>query len=1111
MNNEFLGLGQGAFKFRIRITGHNLFLSFMLWSYMMLMNAAKGHFFSDEGILGVVGSITDMGVRYFTGIPFLIIDFMPIIASALLIILHFMGKPVKKIFYALFVLLLVSHLAYIPLEVIGFQRSAEFILAGFLLAVLFVYFIFVNEEKAKLKKSIIQYDLNLIIEKYNMTMSILLIVVILLVIVTPFIGLSNEAGVINDVIESSGSINDKMNSVSSAFTSTIDDGLGYLNLYAFLFKLPFLIVAIHTVFRNFKNKSKAFTLPKKLIVIGMLTFIGLPFMFERLKFGEMLSVNGIIKMIGYMLFAWVLFEMVFVNEIDKSLKSLSKQGIDKIGLFADVVKNSKFSSQSILAIFQKVPFIGKKIKGDFIKKSKGSKSSTVQPINLESSLGQDEALLKTEYIVLEKGYGLCVESPMLEILGARLSLINDKKQLTAYLNIKNVDSETLTAIVVDLKINDVLGNELEQFEGVQILDLNLTEGASSGWINIPSISNCINARQIVLVVKNCVYSDERILNFSQANVLEFSKVITPVIAETHSEDVQVEGIQFDKAIIKESGLVTKVISKMGNTLLKYKPVVIKHIDKSVAFIKRTITKLLEWVKVNPKRFRQFVAGFVTIVSVIMILGWSTSRPLDEDKAIELYYKHVKSNNSETVDSDLDFISDDYYELEIEWIEEFSEYEVYRRDEVKFKRNILGNWAIEKTNELKNKVTPLYGADASKNSAEISQYLKEKHKDIVGEIQINYPNIDDFYGTFDSVDLIYTLNSDLGEYSGVLKVEYTFVEYKWQIENVVFSQDSERFEPSSDLVRRIESLEFLNMNDFKFWKFNGEQIDPSLLELTKSGDVEYNWERKELSIPLVIAIEKSGTTIQVEKVIDFVFVENAFRVAERDVAIELILAPLHQVGKVNLTEYKEGYDFIVADTFQAENGTHEVVIALKGNLAPQTFDINGNLNSDTRQMGEITIFDESGYIAHQNPKFMLTPLHSYYDNYTEMDLLYNDYEMGINVFVSREIFKYEINDSDYLCIKEFIESGDVTTFNMVMYSIGENYQLIEKFRYDGYQVDEGGTVTESIAKINGNIGQYDELLDYVLRISPATSSFHVTIESGPDFNGQTKLEVLQYGK
>ena len=189
MRENKLGVGKGEVTFKINITFRNFFIGILLWLYLISINGSKGYFFSDEGVLGIIGTGADIIIGFVAGIPLLFIDLMPVILTTVLIIFHFLDKPIKKLFLSSLLFLLITHFFYYGLSSIGFVRSGSLNFAGFILFILTLFFLFSNETNRTASKVIIKREWLVKLEMYNLLMGGFLIFLVVMVLFTPFIGL----------------------------------------------------------------------------------------------------------------------------------------------------------------------------------------------------------------------------------------------------------------------------------------------------------------------------------------------------------------------------------------------------------------------------------------------------------------------------------------------------------------------------------------------------------------------------------------------------------------------------------------------------------------------------------------------------------------------------------------------------------------------------------------------------------------------------------------------------------------------------------------------------------------------------------------------------------
>lgn len=1154
MRENKLGVGKGEVTFKINITFRNFFIGILLWLYLISINGSKGYFFSDEGVLGIIGTGADIIIGFVAGIPLLFIDLMPVILTTVLIIFHFLDKPIKKLFLSSLLFLLITHFFYYGLSSIGFVRSGSLNFAGFILFILTLFFLFSNETNRTASKVIIKREWLVKLEMYNLLMGGFLIFLVVMVLFTPFIGLSNEADAVVDFIGAAGSMDQRFVETTGLITETVDYGVNLINLPTILLKIPFLVISIFTLIKLYKNKEEIFTIPLAVIIIGILTFNGVPLVLERLKMDELFSVSGTVKMLGYLLMAWVIFEMVFVKELGNMIKTV---GVTRAGEFADLLKESRFSPTRIMNSVSKIPFIGKKVDKQ-VGKPKMAAS------NIVTNKKHEHVMVETESKVAEMKSGYLIESPFLMIKGWQLYENSAKDGLKLKVIMEHLNKIAISAIVLDVNIKDILGNQLDVYKGVQVLDLNLKKGVMSEWINVPVPISHLNARNLEITVTNVVFEEGTIGTYSSENIFRQMPPLNPLTRDVsiqsikqiffeskgvlnvpmmHFEPVDVaEGwicscgtfnnlldehclcCSNDKLLIYEncqsavleayysshlSEIESMKVEKkaernrvISSTLEKTKGFILKCAEFIWSTSKVVFEKVKVFSKSNPKTVKIALASVIILLIVLGSWGFITSRPLTEERAISIYFKHMEASNPESVE----FIFD-RDQLRIGFADKFETYEIYKSSEVEFDKNFFGLWQVKEEVRLGESVKPLYTPNFSEDKALFSTYLSETLEEKEADIVLTIPEVSDYSKETNLFKIPFIIENNRGKLSGELQVRYDFDELNWIFKEASFDKNRVGFVASDSIKKAIKDQTFMQNINAEDFTVNQKTYLVDEMKITPNGLIESSWDYKQIYVPVLLEINSQTEFGKHLNEIRFDYdSEFGYVLSETSKNLMFSVESAKWVGKLNLNHFIGHNDFAVADVFKTESSHKDVIVGVRGTLEPQRFDGYGDIIGYSRQLAEIVVFDADGNEVSKNPKFMLSDIHSNFGDLKAIDIMYNDYEMGVNVLQTHEIFKYYDSSKPYLILKDIYESGGEARYTIVQYGFSDSYEFVELNRLSGYTITEGGILVESMAYQNGEEIAFETLYNSFWNTKPNENDFYVVSESQPDSGGSSWIKL-----
>jgi hypothetical protein len=765
---------------------------------------------------------------------------------------------------------------------------------------------------------------------------------------------------------------------------------------------------------------------------------------------------------GYLLLSWFLFEMVFVREIDQSIKRMGSEGLQKMGAFKGIVQRSHFSQKAIIDVIAKIPFIGKKVMA--VVKIDTSKFTEVlkQKNDKSAPVLQKKESIENVVVDIKKSY--FIKSPLVILEGLKLAVNKEAETLGLYIQLKHDHPEVLSAIVLDIDLKDILGNVLEKIEGLQVLDLNIARGVKSPWLKVQMDTAHISARKIEVHLRNSVFEGDLIYSYSEENTLQPYPVRTLLISDQVNENslrkyfekmtlLDPERLTYLPVMIEEVWICacsshneTKVCSGCGNAKETiFETVTLQHIhefihdeeetmreeerlkkekrDETLSAIKANsiqkknqalskLTQIGTLFKTNEKLRKGIILGTVSIVLAGSLLTWASARPLTDEKATSLYYQAAELAHPENM-TFTKKTRKNMAEYTITVTDVFESYQVDKVDEVTYKKNGIGMWKIVKINERQERLKPRLGADAKVDDTDITAYLKAFCNDENGIVTIQYPEPVAYSSVDQTIPLEVELSGERGTYTGKLSLEYGYEDNAWHL-------------------KAIDAVQ----NDFVF----------SPLE------------------------------------------------------------PLTQdTANVDLTGSIGDFDYVVEDTFKTSNGM-DAVVAIRGTFDSQLFNSDYTLETSNRKMGEIVVFDKMGNLVNYDPTFSL--LESGTGIPKEMDILYNDYEPGINQYHTREIFKITVDGNTFLCIKEVYEWSHFLEYSLAMFELDSTYTFRESHLLSAYRIDEGGTITESMGTIDGVDMLYEDIVSIITDIRPEEGALNVVIKSDPFYHqyGGTWVEV-----
>ncbi|MDH8677391.1 hypothetical protein QE109_04480 [Fusibacter bizertensis] len=1049
-----------TFNFNVNLTRHNLIVSTLLWLYFLTINSSKGSFFSDEGGVGVLGSFVEIVIRLVAGLPLVIIDMIPLIAVIILIVLHFMDKPIKKVFLSLLPLILISHFLYVAMSIVGFVYSSSFYFAGFFLFILTLYMLLIKENKARAMKSFYSKSFEIKLVKYNLSILIFLAIITLIAVFTPFLGYSNEVGAFLDMVEATGSLSGDVSKVTNSFSSAAYETIENINSSLVMMKLPFLILSFLAIYRALKNKNQVFMLPLSLLVMGMITFIGLPLGLEKLKIDEVFTVSSVIKWIGYLMFMWMLFEMVFVREVQKYVKAYGKKGVERLGNFAVLSEKSRFTSQAIMRQFSKIPFFGKKIG------MKYTSTNNVKAQELADKIEGDDAHKVTGKTLVSIGESRFAQTSDYGLGGIKLVL--DNQSLVAYVKVFNFTKLDLSALVFDIKLSDILNQELGQIKGVQLLDIDLLSDGESGWLRLPFDSEHVNARRIELILTNSVSGDGEIRTYAQSNVAE------PLTVKTaKSEELSVESesvIDGSESVIVKSENETADGKNIRDFKAEFVTAFSKGKDNLKAFfikisqlIKKKASAIIKWAKSNRRLTLIASLLVLSLIVVFSVFSFATHRPLTEEKALKAFYDHLDVEDQASLQV-TNFEEDKNSRYEINYVQALGEYELYQNSVLRYERSFFGRWYVSDVSVKRSLATPLLGADSSLYKEDyITDLEDERFTALGGNFNFEFPDQVNYKSTLQSIPVAYVFESEIGTYAGFLNVQFSFDDLEWGLTSIENDEGLMVFTPLDLVAESIVSLDFAKNLRVDELTINGKEMSDTIVQVAQIGNAEPSDDYMDLAVPVKITYNDGSFIGVSDRYFNYTYTKGEGYVLNpksKDFLIYVEAADLE--GNTNLTSFKGTYDFVISDTFETDS-KEQVVLAIRGIHEPPLFDNNGELTAQDRKMGDVMIFNDQGEVMTEAVAFNRMEGSGLE---TSTDIMYNNYEYGISLYRETELFSFLEEDEKLIVLKEHTVYGNEEKYLVSLNKINDTYELVEVHRYEAEVIEEGGFVTSQEAYADG---------------------------------------------
>jgi len=741
---------------------------------------------------------------------------------------------------------------------------------------------------------------------------------------------------------------------------------------------------------------------------------------------------------------------------------MGSSGLQKMGAFKGMALRSNFTAAAIIGAMSKIPFIGKKIMRITKIDTSSFTGALKQKIVKSEPISQKTEAI--ENIVVEREKSYFVKSPLVILEGLKIAVDKEAETLGLYIQLLHYHQEVLSAVVFDIMLKDVLGNTLEHIEGVQVLDLNLLRGVKTTWLKVPIDTAQISARKIEMQLRNCVFEGDLIQSYSEENTLQVYPVRTLLLSNQVDAD----------------HLTNYLESKnlFHPTLLTHEPVIIENAwicacsSHNVGDICHTCgnTKAAIFEAVTP----QFIHEFMH----------------DEQEAMREAERRKKEKRDETLSA-------------------IKESGIQKKNQVLSKLSQIGT--TFKTNERLRKgvivgAVSIVLAGSFLTWASTRPLTDEKATSLYYQAaELTHPENMTFTKNIKKSQAEYTISvTDLFDTYQIEKIDEVTYEKNaigsWKI--IALHERQERLTPRMGADAKGDDGDIT-----AYLKEFCNDIN-ALVTIQYPEPIAYTSTHQTIPLEVEVSAERGRYTGMLA--LNYVYESNMWRLkaidaTQNDFAFSSSEPITQDAGNGDLTGSIGDFDYVIEDTFKTSNGM-DAVVAIRGTFESQLFNSDYTLETSNRKMGEIVVFDKMGNMVNSDSTFRLPASGTGIP--IETDILYNDYEPGINQYHTREIFKTTMEDETFLCVRDAYEWAHLQEYSLVLFELDSSYTFRESHLLSAYRIDEGGTITESMGTVDGIDMLYEDMVPMITAIRPDEGALNVVIKSDPYYNqyGGTWVEI-----